>query len=395
MAVRALIKINLNSARVLKSSSLINLLFDNLPTELNVKPLFSIQSLFSRSYLTTFSINLKKSNFLDLDERNFSEGRNRIEFFISIRRNHSNKDDEIFGKFVEKLQKRIPQIKTNSEKTKENDITAVPSSLKGDNVGVECNGFSQKASKSPSPTSYLLVYYDLELTYGSLASEIYQVGGSTSKSEFSVFIIPKGAIHWGVTKRCGGVRINIDKNGQRSLAKNSKSLKAVNDSNGLQAFLEWIKKTKEAGRFDKTILIAHGDLDMPALLNNMARAKLLHQFEDSVDYFADSLLYLQTHFPDWKNYSISFLCRKILKKENPNPHDALEDAKALHDIMEELNKENREKFIRDILKLSVSVNKGLKDSNERLIKTLEKSYRNARTDTSVVMFNDVRRNILP
>ena len=80
--------------------------------------------------------------------------------------------------------------------------------------------------------SHLLIYFDLELCDGSFTSEIYQIGGKTSNSEFSTFILPNGTIHWGVTKYAGGIKIITDDTGKRQLAKDSTVIKSVSEDKG-------------------------------------------------------------------------------------------------------------------------------------------------------------------
>ena len=119
--------------------------------------------------------------------------------------------------------------------------------------------------------SHLLIYYDLELCDGSFTSEIYQIGGKTSNSEFSTFILPNGTIDWGVTKYAGGIKIITDDTGKRQIAKDSIIIKSVTADEGIRSFIEWMETLKKEGQFEKVVLIAHGNTDMPALLNNVAR----------------------------------------------------------------------------------------------------------------------------
>ena len=112
-----------------------------------------------------------------------------------------------------------------------------------------------------------------------MACEIFQLGATTSKSTFSVNILPEGCIDVYVTKLCGGISVKLNKHGERCLMKDGKVLKAETGRNGMNSFIQWIKNCKKVGNHDKVILCAHGALDMPALLNNVANANLFGEFK--------------------------------------------------------------------------------------------------------------------
>merc|ERR1712018_601637 len=66
-------------------------------------------------------------------------------------------------------------------------------------------------------TSSLIVCYDLELTDGSFASEIFQIGAKCKRTCFSRNILPEGEIHPGVTKYATHITIKDDEEGYRNL----------------------------------------------------------------------------------------------------------------------------------------------------------------------------------
>ena len=235
-------------------------------------------------------------------------------------------------------------------------------------------------------TLNLLIYYDLELTDGSFASEIYQVGGRTSNSEFSTFILPNGSIDWGVTKYAGGTKIGKDENGQRQIIKSGKAIESVSAEKGLHSFIDWMKKLKERGKFENVILIAHGNSDMPALLNNVSRVNLTSQFKAVVDYFVDSLKYFESHFPDWEKYNISAMYMKTFNCVKTDVHDALEDAKALHDIIKETHKTTKDLFMERILKASVSIEDGYTISAKKVSTSIRKRKMKPHMSSNVKMF---------
>eukprot|EP00090_Calanus_glacialis_P023164 TRINITY_DN35654_c0_g1_i1.p1 TRINITY_DN35654_c0_g1~~TRINITY_DN35654_c0_g1_i1.p1 ORF type:complete len:292 (-),score=62.17 TRINITY_DN35654_c0_g1_i1:37-837(-) len=237
--------------------------------------------------------------------------------------------------------------------------------------------------------SHLLIFYDLEMCEGSMAGEIYQLGAKTSSSEFSSYILPKGSIDWGVTKHVNGMKVDIDCSGRRQLMNKTKTFKTVDSIEGFRKFLAWIKEEKKAGKHEKVILIAHGDGDMPVLLNNLARDDLIKEFKSCVDYFADSLRYFQQNFKDWDKYKVTLIYQRIFpKREAFTAHDALEDAKALCDIIEELGKDSRDDLVSKVLDQSFDVEKCCAMAKKRIQKTLHKSAtkKNAYNNTYCLKF---------
>ena len=115
--------------------------------------------------------------------------------------------------------------------------------------------------------------------------------------------------------------------------KNGAVLETEPSQSAYKSFIKWIKKCKEEGEYDKVVLCAHGALDMPVLLNNLARNQDLSEFKSVVDRFVNSEEYFFSNFPDWKKYGISSMYKELLGHELKNAHDALEDASALRDIM--------------------------------------------------------------
>jgi hypothetical protein len=234
--------------------------------------------------------------------------------------------------------------------------------------------------------SYLLIYFDLELCDGSFTSEIYQIGGKTSHSEFSTFILPNGTIDWGVTKYAGGIKIITDDTGKRELVKDSTIIKSVSEANGIRSFIEWMQRLKEEGQFEKVVLIAHGNTDMPALLNKIASANFTAQIKTVVDFFVNSLKYFESKFPDWEKYNISAMYIKLFNQEKTDVHNALEDAKALYEIMEEINKDDKDSFIKTVLKQSVCVEDGYTISARKVITSLRKRKIKPHMSTNVKRF---------
>ena len=232
----------------------------------------------------------------------------------------------------------------------------------------------------------LLVYYDVELCDGSFTSEIYQIGAKTSTAEFSAYILPTGNIDWGVTKRVGGIKIQESTHGQRQLMKSSVSLQSVDAYNGFKFFIDWVKQCKNCGSYKNVFLIAHGSADMPALINNVSRSELTKEFKEVVTYFVDSLNYFQSKFPEFEKHSISFLYEKIFNKVKTDVHDALEDAKALHDLMNESSKDSQEELMKNISKNSVGIEEAYLESARKVMKSIQKRKNKDHMSTNLINF---------
>ena len=237
----------------------------------------------------------------------------------------------------------------------------------------------------PNEAKTLVVYYDLELCDGSITSEIYQIGAKTVNSEFSTFILPTGNIDWGVTKYAGGIKIQKSTDGQRQLMKSSTALNSVNADDGINSFIDWVKMNKTEGDYEKVFLIAHGSSDMPALFNNISRSGLAKEFMEVVTHFVDSLKYFESNFPDWKKYSISFLYEKMFNHTKTDVHDALEDAKALYDLMKESKKDDNQ-FFADISKISVDIKEAYLQSARKVMKSMRKRKNKSHMSTNLKKF---------
>jgi hypothetical protein len=240
--------------------------------------------------------------------------------------------------------------------------------------------------------TFLLVFYDLEICDGKLGGEIYQIGAKTSSSEFCSYFLPKGSIDWGVTKYVGGIKIAVDSSGERQLVNKERTFQTVNSHDGFKQFLDWIRVQKSVGKYKNVILIAHGDCDMPVLLNNLARDHLLEDFKCCVDYFANALRFFQANYKDWTKFKLVSIYNRIFpEKEAFKAHDALEDAKALCDIIRELCKGDRDDLVKKILEQSFDVEESCEIAKKRILKSLSKSARkkNAYNNSKCLNFSSL------
>jgi len=238
--------------------------------------------------------------------------------------------------------------------------------------------------------TFLLVFYDLEICNGKLGGEIYQIGAKTSSSEFCSYFLPKGSIDWGVTKYVGGIKVAVDSSGKRQLIDKKRTFQTVDSTEGLKQFIDWIKVEKSVGKYENVILIAHGDDDMPWLLNNLARDHLLEEFKCCVDYFADSLRFFQANYKEWSKFKLVCIYQRLFpEKAAFKAHDAVEDAKALCDIIEELGKVDRVNLVRRILEQSSDVEKSCEIAKRRILKSISKSARKKNANSKCLNFSSL------
>ena len=88
-----------------------------------------------------------------------------------------------------------------------------------------------------------------------------------------------------------------------------------------------------------------------------------------VTHFVVCLKYFESNFPDWKKYSISFLYEKMFYHTKTDVHDALEDAKALYDLMKESKKDDYQ-FVAYISKISVDIEEAYLESGRKVMKLI-------------------------
>jgi len=124
-----------------------------------------------------------------------------------------------------------------------------------------------ETQRSDESNKFLIICFDLELTDGSYASEIFQIGARAGENGFSCYILPRGVIDWGVTRYVNGIKVT-DKNeeGRRLVDKDRQLIESLGPKEGLESFLTWIEEEKKAGGSSSAILVSHGTTDMPALL---------------------------------------------------------------------------------------------------------------------------------
>jgi len=186
------------------------------------------------------------------------------------------------------------------------------------------------SEKEGEKSSRLLVCFDLEMSDGSFASEIFQIGAMTSGgSSFSCYILPHGNIDWGVTRFVNGIKVATE--GERRLVDgDGATLASQGPRQGLDSFLSWLEEAKEEGGHSGVVLVSHGNTDMPALLNNLGREDMVGRLAKVVTCFVDSLHYFQSFHKSWEKHGIAALTSRLLPGMEFKPHDASEDARVLY-----------------------------------------------------------------
>jgi len=217
----------------------------------------------------------------------------------------------------------------------------------------------------------LLVSYDLELCDGSFASEIFQLGAVCKQASIAKNILPEGNIDWGVTRYATNITV---KNRHLFDVKTKEYLPSESAGDALKEFLNWLNAIKIEGDYSEIVLIAQGDMDMPALINNMARANLMTELLKVVDRFADSLKYFQANFKTWDKFSVSLVWARVFpNKPAFKAHSAIEDSQALFDILIELNIDKEDELETRIKEHSHSAQECILIAKKRIAKTLAKA----------------------
>lgn len=248
----------------------------------------------------------------------------------------------------------------------------------------------ESTSQSEEGSDSLLICYDLELTDGSFASEIYQLGAKCGSGSFSRNILPRGDIDWGVTKFATNITVKKDNFGNRQLydTKLKEFVPSFNAKDSYAEFLKWIEDQKILGKHKNVILIAQGNMDMLALVNNVARAGLMEDLLKDVDMFGDSLKYFQNTCKTWTKFNLSFVYGQLFPDRPAfKAHSAIEDAIALHDILEKLGSQHtREVFISDLERASVKSSLCTQIAKNKISKTLSKSAKKNNSNNYVIKF---------
>ena len=138
-----------------------------------------------------------------------------------------------------------------------------------------------------------LIFYDLEWT----GAELLQIGAVThgQGEYFERTILTNADIHYKVAEkikletRCSG-------DGQRRVydSQTGKFIPTVSLKSALVDLLDWIKTIYF--KIGQVILISHGSLDIPILIQNFAKYDLDVEFQERVSSFVNFQDYIRRYF---------------------------------------------------------------------------------------------------
>jgi len=249
------------------------------------------------------------------------------------------------------------------------------------------SGSDTETQRSDDSNKFLIICFDLELTDGSYASEIFQIGARAGEKDFSCYILPRGVIDWGVTRYVNGIKVtDKSEEGRRLVDKDRQLIESLGPKEGLESFLTWIEEEKKAGGFSSAILVSHGTTDMPALLNNLARDDLVERFNASVTHFVDSLTYFQKFHCEFGKHGMASLSERLLPGEKFKAHDAGEDARMLHLCLRAVADPL---LLPNLLTKAVTVDQAWTKAAAMLEKTLKKNEKR-KNKTKANLFNAIK-----
>lgn len=208
--------------------------------------------------------------------------------------------------------------------------------------------------------SLLPVFCDFEVTDGTRNGEIFQIGAYCSlgsSNTFSRFILPIGNIDWYVSKKVTKVSILRGERGRRHLFDLDKKVPIPSRSSkdGFIEFIKWMNMIRNNLGFQKIMLIAFGnlELDKECLILNLQSCEVLDEFNSIVCGIYNGAQFVGMNFKDLSGQGLDKLYRNIFPQDPLfKHHNAVEDAKALGQVVEELRKQkclNVGEFVANIL----------------------------------------------
>ena len=138
-----------------------------------------------------------------------------------------------------------------------------------------------------------LVFYDLEWT----GAELLQIGAVTldCRDSFERTILTDSDIHYKVAEKIK-LETRCDGDGRREVfdCLAEKFISTVSLKSALEELLDWIKTIYfEIGQ---VILISHGSLDIPILIQNFAKYDLDAEFQERISSFVNFQDYIRRYF---------------------------------------------------------------------------------------------------
>ena len=136
-----------------------------------------------------------------------------------------------------------------------------------------------------------LVFYDLEWT----GSELLQIGAVADDSVFERTILTQADIHYKVSQSIL-LETRVDDQGKRQVFDISSGsfIPSCSLSGALSDFLDWLQYLYF--KHGQVILISHGSVDIPVLLQSLALVDLDELFLERVTSFVNFQDYLKKYF---------------------------------------------------------------------------------------------------
>ena len=136
-----------------------------------------------------------------------------------------------------------------------------------------------------------LVFYDLEWT----GSELLQIGAVADDSMFERTILTQADIHYKVSQSIL-LETRVDDQGKRQVFDISSGsfIPSCSLSEALGDFLDWLQYLYF--KHGQVILISHGSVDIPVLLQSLALVDLDELFLERVTSFVNFQDYLKKYF---------------------------------------------------------------------------------------------------
>jgi len=192
-----------------------------------------------------------------------------------------------------------------------------------------------------SHQSSVLVFYDTELS----KKTITQLGAVCSAGEFNRWMIPKGEFvyDWGATKYSTKVTAKLDPSDEKLKLFHTEEkvfLPTVFCNEGFHDFLLWLEQMKKETKASSVTLLSWSNVDHGHLFSNLAAngvglKERLVEVQGEKGKMLDAQLIVKTLIEPEKT-NLGFVFKKLLPNEEFLEHNALEDARAMYRVYEEV-----------------------------------------------------------
>jgi len=156
---------------------------------------------------------------------------------------------------------------------------------------------------SEPPPRTLVINVEIELTEYTVCAEIFQLGAKCKTSSFSApNIIPEAKLDEWVIEDLGIVlrkwAMGTPHEEMRLFDEHTRSFieGSVDGKRALCDFIAWMQDLKQTGEYSDVVLISMSDVCLPALINNIARYRLMDDFIATVDLCTNTPAYFRYYF---------------------------------------------------------------------------------------------------